>query len=1018
MSLTKMALTRPVTTSLFFVAALLFGLAATKLLPLELLPGIDMPQVFIEVPYKGSTPSEVEREITRVLEGSLATLSGVKELNSTSNQDGAEIELVMKWGENIATKSLEAREKVDAVKHLLPNDVERIFIRQFSTSDLPLINIRLSSQHALSGAYDLLENQLQKPLERIEGVSKVTLYGVDKKQIRIQIDAKKLAASGISIQALTQRLQRENFIVNAGTVRTQDQVYQLSPQGEYQNLKDISGLSITPHVTLGDIADVRYQLPEPTEGRLLGRQFAIGLDIFKASGANLVDVSERVFKVIEQTKQNSEFDGIKLYIMEDQADGVKSSLFDLLTAGLIGALLSFIILYVFLRDLKITLIVVSSVPIAIAITLAVMYLLGYSLNILSMMGLLLAIGMLIDNAVVITESILQEKQQAASHKAEQTQALIKGVNNVSLAVLAGTLTTAIVFLPNIVGEKVEITLFLEHVAIAICIALASSLLIAKTLIPLLLNVIHFTPKKTSAPSRLSHTYQVWLSRLLNYPKTGGFIALVLLASTAIPMQFVKQDQDDNQGNERLFLNYNVEGRHHLDVTKSMVDRMEAYLYAHKDTFHIDTVYSYYAPHTAQSTLLLKPDLPISINALKDTIRQGFPTFTQASPQFGWGNQNQGLRVSLTGRSTAKLMQLSEQVVPLLARIEGLSDVRSEVNHAQQEVIITIDRQLIARLGLSLERVAQDIATALRGQMLRSFRHAPNGELRINMRLSPNQLSLSQLKALPILRIGTQVFDLESLSHIYIQPRFDSIRHYDRQTALTIGANLDDLSLQEAQTQIIKVMDTIHFPPGYRYSLTGGFERQNEEKNIMLTNMILAVAMIYIVMAALFESLLLPTAIINAIIFSITGVFWALMLTDTPLSMMPMIGILILMGIVVNNGIVLVDQINQRRPSLDTLSDAIATVCVTRLRPVLMTVSTTVLGLLPLAMGDTQIGGGGPAYAPMAIAIIGGLLFSTITSLFLVPLCYQALYRLRHRAGVQFANANQASKNLLPRLMRK
>ncbi|MCL1126488.1 efflux RND transporter permease subunit [Shewanella surugensis] len=1018
MNLTQLALKRPVTTSLFFISMLLFGLTATKLLPLELLPGIDIPQVIIDVPYKGSSPSEVEREITRVLEESLATLSGVEELNSTSNQDGAEIELIMKWGENIATKSLEAREKIDAVRHLLPQDVERIFIRQFSTSDLPLLTVRISSQHALSDAYDLLEKQLKKPLERIEGVSKVTLYGVDKKQIRIQVDAKKLAASGISMEALTNRLQNENFVINAGTLRTKTLVYQLSPQGEFQRLEDIIQLSITQYVTLGDLASVNYQLPEPIEGRHLGRQFAVGLDIFKASGANLVAVSEKVLAVIEKTKKNTEFDGIKLYIMEDQADGVKSSLTDLLTAGLIGALLSFIMLYFFLRDLKITLIVVSSVPIAIAITLAIMYLLGYSLNILSMMGLLLAIGMLIDNAVVITESVLQEKQQEKRDKKSQTLALIKGVDKVSLAVLAGTLTTAIVFLPNIFGVKVELTIFLEHVAIAICIALASSLLIAKTLIPLLLNHIHFKPKTNHKPSRLAQAYRTHLSRLLAHPKTGWLIAIILLASTAIPLHFVKQDQDDNQGTERLYLDYNVEGRHNLDVTKNMINRMEAYLYEHKETFHIDTVYSYYSPSSGQSTLLLKPDLPITVGELKDNIRQGFPTFAIATPQFGWGNQNQGLRISLTGRSTAKLIQLSEHIVPLLSRIEGMTDLRSELNSAQQEVIIKIDRQLVARLNLSLQDVASNIATALRGNALRSFRHDPSGELRINMTFTPMQLSLNQLKQLPILRIDERVYSLENLSHISIEPRFDSIRHYNRQTALTIGANLDDLSLQEAQTQITQIMEHVVLPPGYQYSLTGGFERQDEEQNIMATNMLLAIAMIYIVMAALFESLLLPTAIISSIIFSITGVFWGLLLTNTSLSMMPMIGILILMGIVVNNGIVLVDQINQQQPSLANLSSAIAQVCVTRLRPVLMTVSTTVLGLLPLAMGDTQIGGGGPAYAPMAIAIIGGLLFSTVTSLFLVPLCYQALYRLRHHAVIQFSAAHHLSQKALPRFMRK
>lgn len=1018
MNLTHVALKRPVTTSLFFIAMLLFGLAATKLLPLELLPGIDIPQVIIDVPYKGSSPSEVEREITRVLEESLATLSGVEALNSTSHQDGAEIELIMKWGENVATKSLEAREKIDAVMHLLPPDVERVFIRQFSTSDLPLLNVRLSSQHALSGAYDLLEKQLKKPLERIEGVSKVTLYGVDKKQIRIQVDAKKMASTGISIDALTRRLTSENFVINAGTLRTQNLVYQLSPQGEFKDLDDIRQLPITPYVTLGDLASVNYQLPEPVEGRYLGRQFAIGLDIFKASGANLVAVSEKVLEVIEKTKKNTEFNGIKLYIMEDQADGVKSSLTDLLTAGLIGALLSFIMLYFFLRDLKITLIVVSSVPIAIAITLAIMYLLGYSLNILSMMGLLLAIGMLIDNAVVITESVLQEKQQAKMDNKSQTLALIKGVDKVSLAVLAGTLTTAIVFLPNIFGVKVELTIFLEHVAIAICIALASSLLIAKTLIPLLLNHIHFQPKANLKPSKMARAYHTHLSRLLAHPKTGGLIAILLLASTAIPLSFVKQDQDDNQGTERLFINYNVEGRHHLDVTKNIINRMEDYLYAHQEAFHIDTVYSYYSPNSAQSTLLLKTDLPISINELKEKIRQDFPAFALARPQFGWGNQNQGLRISLTGRSTSKLIQLSEQIIPQLSLIEGMSDVRSELNSAQQEVIIKIDRQLVARLDVSLQEVAFNIATALRGNALRSFRHDPSGELRINMTFSPTQLSLTQLKQLPILRINDRVYTLDNLSDIRIEPRFDSIRHYDRQTALTIGANLNDLSLQDAQTKITQVMDHMILPPGYHYSLTGGFERQDEEQSIMATNMLLAIAMIYIVMAALFESLLLPTAIINAIVFSITGVFWALMLTNTAMSMMPMIGILILMGIVVNNGIVLVDQINRQQPSLDTLSDAIANVCVTRLRPVLMTVSTTVLGLLPLAMGDTQIGGGGPAYAPMAIAIIGGLLFSTVTSLFLVPLCYQALYRLRHQSVQAVNAAHYLSQKALPRFMRK
>lgn len=1026
MNITRLAIARPVTTTMFFVAILLFGLASSRLLPLEMFPGIDIPQVIVEVPYKGSTPSEVERDITNILEESLATMGGIEELRSSSSQNGAEIELRMKWGQNVATKSLEAREKVDAVRHLLPKDVERVFIRQFSTADMPVLNLRISSDRELSSAFDLLDKQLKKPLERVEGVSQVTLYGVEQKQIEIRINADKLASSNISVQALNRRLQQENFVINAGVLKTDSRVYQVSPKGEFRNLDDIAALVLAPGITLGDIANISFSLPERLDGRHLDQNYAVGLDVFKESGANLVDVSERVMKVIDEAKRDSQFQGIKLFVMEDQAYGVTSSLQDLLAAGLIGALLSFIVLYLFLRDLKMTLVVVSSVPIAICMTLAAMYLLGYSLNILSMMGLLLAVGMLIDNAVVVTESVLQEKQaletdgntNAKKRRADSapmtSSAILRGVDKVSLAVLAGTLTTAIVFLPNIFGVKVELTIFLEHVAIAICISLAASLLVAKTLLPLMLSKMTFKVKKAHKQSRLQTDYRRSLNWILAHPRISGVLAIVILVSTALPLSMVKQDQSDGEGNNRLYINYQVEGRHSLDVTEAMITKMETYLYANKDKFQIDSVYSYFAADRGQSTLILKEDTEVDMKALKKTIREGFPKFAIAKPQFGWGGENNGVRVSLTGRSTTELIHLSEQIIPLLSNIDGLTDVRSELNGAQQEVVIRIDRQMAARLDLKLNEIASSISMALRGSPLRSFRHDPSGELRIEMAFEQKwRLSLEKLKQLPVIRIDNRVYTLDSLAKVEILPRFDTIRHYDRQTALSIGANLDALTTEEAQEKITQVMDNVNFPPGYSYSLRGGFQKQDEDEAVMATNMILAIAMIYIVMAALFESLLLPTAIITSILFSITGVFWALLFTGTPMSIMAMIGILILMGIVVNNGIVLVDQINQLSPELDKLSDTISAVCFTRLRPVLMTVGTTVLGLVPLAMGDTQLGGGGPSYSPMAIAIIGGLTFSTVTSLYLVPLCYQALYRMRYRSAIRLGQADRFSRRVLP-----
>ncbi|MGB0894689.1 MAG: efflux RND transporter permease subunit [Parashewanella sp.] len=1016
MNITQFALNRPVTTSMFFVAILLFGMAATRLLPLEMFPGIEVPEIRIDVPYQGSTPSEVERDITQVLEESLATMTGIEEMESESDQNGAKIELNMKWDQDVATKSLEAREKIDAVSHLLPDDVERIYVQQFSTADMPVLTIRISSKRDLSNAFDLLDKQLKRPLERIDGVSRVSLYGVERKQIEIRLNANKLIAAGISLPQLKQRLAAENFVINAGKLKADNKVYQISPKGEYRSLDDINAVVLKTGVRLADIADVTFTLPEATEGRHLDQKYAVGLDVFKESGANLVQVSDNVLTVIEQAKQDPQFNGIKLFIMEDQAFGVKSSLSDLLISGLIGALLSFVMLYLFLRDVKMTLVIVSSVPISICLTLAGMYFLGYTLNVLSMMGLLLAIGMLIDNAVVVTESVLQEQESnKITHPTDKAtdNPILKGVDKVSLAVLAGTLTTAIVFLPNIFGVKVEMTIFLEHVAVAICISLAASLLVSKTLIPLMLNKFNLTGIRKNDSGKLKHYYQQSLNWMLIRPKLSAAVAVLILVSTALPLGVVQNTESSNNNADRLFIRYMVEGRHTVKVTESMVSKMEKYLYANKDKFHIDSVYSYYNPERATSTLILKKDAKVNIAKLKQTIKAGFPTFANAKPQFGWGRDNQGVRVTLTGRSTSELIKLSEQITPLLSNIKGLVDVRSELNAGQNEVQIKINPTMAARLGISLTDIAGNISTALRGVPLRSFRHDPNNELRIELAYSKDwQQSLDKLEQLPVLRIENRVYTLGALATISLQPRLDSIRHYNRQTSITLGANLDEISVDEAQKQIEKMLAAIHFPKGYKYSLRGAFQRQNEDEALMITNMLLAIAMIYIVMAALFESLLLPTAIITSILYSITGVFWALMFTGNSMSVMAMIGILILIGVVVNNGIVLVDQINQMKPKLSELTDTINQVCGSRLRPVLMTVSTTVLGLLPLAIGETRLAGGGPPYSPMAIAIMGGLIFSTITSLYLVPLCYQALYRMRYQAGRQLTKSHQKSNHLL------
>lgn len=1021
MSLTSLALRKPVTTFMLCLTMLLTGFAATQLLPLEKWPGIDIPEMMINAPYQASTPAEVERLVTKPLEEALSTMGGIIRLNSNSTEHGAEIGIEVEWERSLTGKAIEAREKIDAIRHLLPEDLQRVFVFQFSTADMPILTLRISSERELKNSYQLLNNYLKKPLERLSGVSKVELYGVDPRQISIRLLSDRMASHNIDIKQLTLMLRKENFTINAGSLKSEQATIRISPKGEFTRLHDIRALQVRENVYLGDIAIVEFEQPERVDGRHLDRNYAIGVNVFKESSANLVEVAGKVVNLVESISESRQFDGVNIFMMEDQAKGVTDSLADLLTAGAIGALLSFAVLYLFIRNTTATLLVVASVPFSICITLAVMYLLGYSLNILSMMGLLLAVGMLVDNSVVITESISAQHQKSPStNNKEKKDNILKGVNKVSLAVMTGTLTTMIVFLPNIIGEKVQLTVFLEHVAIAICISLAASLLIAKTLLPLLLSKISLDKLSNSKASvdkksnnRFHTSYKKSLTWVLSHPKITGVVALLILISTALPMGAITSDNMDSQDGTRLFMRYHIEGQFPLEHVEAMVDRFEEYLYKNQDDFYIDSVYSYYNGERASSTLLLKEDRDISINDLKERIRKNMPNFAEAKPDFGWQSaKSGGVSITLVGPSTDLLVDLSNQVVPVLSHITGLVDVRSAVSQHQKEMVLIIDRIKASQIGLNSQEVAQVVGTALRGIELRSFRHDPNGEVKIHL-LYDQQLkySLNQLKKLPITQINGQTITLENVASFKTQPRLTSIYRENRQTALTIGANLNDITMEEAKDQITLAMDSIQLPSGYSWKLGQGFNRQQGDQQIMIINMLLALAMIYIVMAALFESLLLPAAIISSIIYSIVGVFWFFFITGTSMSVMGMIGILILMGIVVNNGIVLIDQINQMTPKVEDLESVISEICSSRLRPVLMTVSTTVLGMIPLALGSTQIGGDGPSYSPLAIAIIGGLTFSTITSLYLVPWCYLVFTKMARRSSLGFHQANIFAKKL-------
>ena len=489
---TEVALHRPVTTVVVFVALALVGLIASRLLPLEKFPDIEFPGIFIQIPYEGSTPEEVERLITRPVEEALATLAGVERMFSSSSESQAQVFLQFGWDESMGAKGIEARAKVDGIRHLLPDDVRRVFVFTGSLGDQPVLQLRISSERDLSGSYDLLDRVLKRRLERLEGVSRVELAGVEPREIRILMKPDMLAAYGVDIADVRDLLMSSNFAVSAGKITAGGERFSVRPSGEFSSIDEIRNLVVNESgLRLNAIADVELRTPERNYGRHLDRDYAIGVAINKTTGTNLVDVTDRVIAEVEMIGELPQMSGINIFPLDNQGDSVRESLSDLLNAGLLGGILAIFVLYLFLRQVTTTLIVTASVPFSLLITLGALYFAGLTLNILSMMGLMLAVGMLVDNAVVITESIFRHR---AEEPGKPYSATLKGVREVGLAVIAGTMTTIIVFAPIVFGAQTDITIFLTHVAVTIVVALLASLLIAQTLVPMLAARVAVPPR--------------------------------------------------------------------------------------------------------------------------------------------------------------------------------------------------------------------------------------------------------------------------------------------------------------------------------------------------------------------------------------------------------------------------------------------------------------------------------------------------------------------------------------------
>jgi hydrophobic/amphiphilic exporter-1 (mainly G- bacteria), HAE1 family len=1000
---TDFALRRPITTLMVFAAVAVIGVVSSRLLPLEQYPDVSFPFMGAGVPYPGSTPEETEELITRPIEDALATLPGIEEIRSTSSEEDARFEIRFAWGTDLKTASFEVRNKLDSVRAQLPKTADRMWMWMASTADAPMLTVRFSAEQDLSAQYDVLERYFKKPIERIAGVARVELAGVEAREVRILVDPGRLAAHSVDIRQLVQLLEKSNFSVGAGQITGNGERLSVRPLGEFRSLDEIRRLVIKNNVHVGDIASVELVSPEITRRRHLDGRPAVGLDVFKSTQANVVEVVEDVLAVIERNKTLPQMQGISVFTLDNQAEAIRSSLSDLTEAGLIGAALAFAVLFLFLRHWPTTLIVSAAVPLSLLVTLAVMYFVGLTINVMSMMGMMLAIGMLVDNAVVVTESVFRHRQMDPDNPQAATLA---GVKEVGVATLAGTATCVVVFLPILFGSNNEISVWLTHVAIPICVAMVASLIIAQTLIPMATSRFPAPPPLDSRSwiARLQDRYTRSLDWSIHHRRWTAFGLVLILALTwgliklsgAYPGKFLKWDPGAQDGGNQVFLGYNIKGSHPIDRVEAAVSTVERHFDGRREELGIKSFYSVYDQGSAFSIAILKPRDEGGLKA-QDFITQaqeGLPEILIGKPSFKWDDENslggQRFSVMLTGESSEKLAELADEVARVMSSVKGLEGVRSEAREGNEEVQIVVDRQRAAALGLTSSDVAQAVTAGMRGDRLREFRGTERDlTLRLAFRESDRQ-TIDNLAEFPIyLPTGSRV-PLSAVADFRIARGPRSIERVDRLTSVGITGNVTkDSTLDAVGKEVEGLMTNYRLPPGYSWKLGKGFDRQDDGATTMVFNLLLAVAMIYLVMAAVFESTVYPMSIITSIFMAIVGVIWLLFLTRTTITFMALIGVQILIGVVVNIGIVLVAHINELRANGMERMAAIVQAGRDRLRPILMTTLTASLGLLPLAAGDASlaVGGGGPSYAPMARSIMGGLLAGAVMSLFVVPAFY-------------------------------
>lgn len=1015
--LPKHSIKRPVTTVMVLLIVIMAGIIALTTLKLDLMPSVDIPIAGVMTTYVGAGPEEIENLVTKPLEESLGTVPNVDTISSISSNDSSIVIIQLEDGTDLDMAAIDIREKVDLVKDSLPDDANAPIVIKMDISNMSAIQIGVTSNTMdLTELNTFLDENIVSQFERIEGVASVSLAGGVENEIEIIVEPDKMEGYGITTSQLSQVLAAENSNYPSGRVSQGNNKLQIRSLGEFKSIDEIRNLPITTNtgavIHISDVATVNEVQKDISTYSLINGRPSIMLNIQKQSNANTVDISDKVNAEI--TKIQRKYNNLNVIMLTDTADYIKMSINNIIQTAFQAAILAVLVLLLFLKDGRTSLIIGVSIPTSILATFALMYLNNMTMNMISMGGITIGIGMLVDNSVVVLENIFKKWESGLSAKEASEQ----GANEVSMAVMASTLTTVAVFFPLMFVSGTVGQLF-RDLSLTIIFSLASSLVVSLTFVPMACSrILKIKEPKQTLFSKILDTwgrgleaidraYRVILKLVLRNKKKVILIVFVIFIATLSLVPIIGMDfmpaMDEGSATISIQLPKGSIIEETQKITEEVLNRIDGIEETQMTYMSIGggMMSSGTDSSSISINLVNKKDRKRTTNEIVEDIRNrvkdvaGADITVSASSSAMGSMGGSSISLQFNGDDMDTLRAIGDEMVEIISKIDGTRDVTSSSEDTVPEVNVVINRSKASTYGINTATIASTLNTAITGSVATSYK--VNGT-EIDVRIRQNKDKTKYINDIKNITISTPtgaVVPISEVADITLKDSALAIDRINQQRYITVNATIVGRDINSVKTDLQPILNEYNFPEGYSYEFTGILETMEESYSNLILVLIVAVLLVYMIMASQFESLIYPFIVMFSIPLAITGGIFGLFITGNTLSVTAMMGFIMLVGMVVNNAIVLIDCTNQLLNNNEdmTCNEALIEAGPNRLRPILMTTLTTIIGLIPMALATSE---GTEMQRPLAISVIFGLAISTLVTLIFIPVLYSTVDRIRFR----------------------